>query len=146
MDGLVVYTVELTILNRDVVDSISQLRILITNNHHAIFRFLTGYILHRHITNDGVETTTAYLTRFIIGINLQYSLATLTNPDVADIDVLDDTTSTRVCLDAKHTVQRWRIHFAVFCKDILATTTDFRTDYHTTMTVVKLAVTNNDVL
>ena len=121
MDWLVVHTIELTVLNSDIVDGVSQLRILIANNHHTVFRLLTSDIFHRYIADGGVETTTAHLTRFIVGVKLEDGLATLTNSDVAHIDILDDTTAARVRLDAQHTVEVGRVHLTVLGIDILAT-------------------------
>ena len=146
MDGLVVDAVELTVLDGDVIDGVGQLRILIANNHHAVFRLLAGNILHRHVADGGVEATAANLTWFIVGVQFEDSLATLTNGNVAHIDVLNDTATTGVRLDAEYTVETGRVHLAILGIDILATAGNLRADDYTTMTVVHLTITDNDVL
>ena len=146
MDGLVIDTIELTVLNSDIIDGVSMLRVLIANNHHAVFRLLTGNILHRHIADSGVETTTAHLARFVVGIELEDSLATLTYGNVTHIDILDDTTTATIGLNTQYTVKAGRVHLTVFCIDILTTTADFRANDYATMTIVEFTVTNDDVL
>ena len=121
MDGFVVDAIELTVLNGDIVDGVGQLRILIANNHDAIFRLLASDILHRHIADSGVETTAANLTGLVVGVQFQHCLTTLTNGDVAHIDVLDDTTTARIGFYAEHTVEVGRVHLTVLGIDILAT-------------------------
>ena len=103
--GLTVDTLETTVTHVDIVDGICQLLILIADNHHTVFRLLTGDILHGDITHDGVETATAYLLGFIVGIDLEHRLATLSDGDITHIDILDDPPTTGIGLDTQHTVE-----------------------------------------
>ena len=121
MDGLVVDTIELAVSDGDVVDGIGQFGVFLTHNHHAVFRLLTGNILHRHIADGGVETTTAHLTWLVVGVELEYGLATLTNGHVTHVDILDDTTTAAVGLDTQHALQLWRIHHTIVGIHILTT-------------------------
>ena len=146
MYGLVVDTVERTVLDGNIINGVGMLWILIANNHHTIFRFLTSDILHRDVANGGIETTTANLARFIVGVELEHSLTALPDGNVAHVDILNDATAARVGLDAKHAVQGRRVHLAVLSIDILTATADFRTDDHTAVTIVKLTVADDDVL
>ena len=146
VDGLVVDTVELAVANGDVVHRISQLRVFVAHNHDAVLRLLAGDVLHGDVAYGGIESTTANLAWLVVSIDFQHRLATLTDGDVAHVDVLDDAATARVGLDAQHTVQRGRVHLAVLGIDILATTGNLGTDHHTTMAVVELAIADDDVL
>ena len=114
--------------------------------HHAILRLLAGHILHRHIADGGVEATAAHLTGLVVGIDFQHGLLALANGDVTHVDVLNDAATARVGLDAQHTVQVGRVHLAVLGIDILAATADLRADDHSAVTVLHLAVADDDVL
>ena len=83
---------------------------------------------------------------FVVEVDLQNTLLTDANLDVLHVDVLNDTTSAGVCLDAKHTLQLGGIHHTVMGKDILAAAGYLRSDDHAAMTVLHLAVTDDDVL
>ena len=146
MDGLTIDTVELAVLDSDVIDGIGQLGVVITYNHHTILRLLAGNILHRDVADGRIETTTAHLAGLVVGIDLKHGLATLPNSDVAHVDILDDASTAGVRLDTQHAVQRRGVHLAVVGIDILTTAGDLRTDDHTTVTVVELRVTDNDIL
>ena len=122
MDGLVVNTIELAVAYRDIVDGIGKLRLLITHNHDAILGLLTSNVLHQHIADNGVETAAANLAWLIVRVDFQDGFLALSYRDVAHVDVLDDATTARVGLDAEHTVKGGRVHLAVLCKDVLATT------------------------
>ena len=98
-------TVKLTVADGDIVDGIGQFGVVVAHNHHAIFRLLTGDVLHGHVAYRGVEATTAHLLGLVVGIDFQHGLFALANGDVAHIDVLNDATTTRVGLDAQHTIQ-----------------------------------------
>ena len=146
VDGLAVHPVELTVPDGDVVHRIGQLGVVVTHNHDAIFRLLAGHVLHRHVTNGGVESATAHLARLVVGVDFQYSLLALSYGDVAHVDVLDDATATGVGLDAQHTVQRGRVHLAVLDIHILTATADFRSDDHATVSVLHLTATDDNIL
>ena len=105
MDRLAGDTVELTVPDGDIVDGIGQFGVVVAHNHYAIFRLLTGDVLHGYVAYRGVEATTAHLLGLVVGIDFQHGLFALANGDVAHIDVLDDATTTRVGLDAQHTIQ-----------------------------------------
>ena len=122
MDRLAVNTIELAVAYRDIVDGIGKLRLLITHNHDAILRLLTSNVLHQHIADNGVETAAANLAWIIVRVDFQDGFLALSYRDIAHVDVLDDATTAGVRLDAEHTVQIGRVHLAVLCKDVLATT------------------------
>ena len=144
--GLAIDTLELTVVYIDVINGISQRISFIAHNHHTILRLLAGDILHRHVANGGVETTAANLFGLIIGIDLEYSFLTLAHGDIAHVDVLNDTTTAGVSLDAEHAVEVRRVHLAVLCKHILATAGNLRADDHAAVTVFHHAVADDDVL
>ena len=146
MDGLVLNAIELTVPDRDVVDGIGQVLILVAYNHHTVLRLLACHVLHRHVAYSGIETTTADLLGFIVGIDFQYGLLTLAHGDVAHVDVLNHATTTRIGLDAQHTVQIRRVHLTVLSIDVLTASADLRADDHTTVTVLHLTVADDDVL
>ena len=146
MDGLVVYAVEVAVLDGDVIDGIGQLRVLVADNHHTVFRLLAGDILHRHVAHGGVESAAAHLARLVVGVDFQYGFLALPHGDVAHVDILDDAATARVGLDAQHAVERRRVHLAVLGIDILATAADFRADDHSAVPVVELTVADDDVL
>ena len=146
MDGFVVYTVELTVLDGDVVDCVGQLGVVVAHNHDTIFGLVAGHILHGDVAHRGVETTAANLTRLVVGVDLQHSFAALADNDVAHVDILNDTAAARICLDAQYAVEVGRVHAAVLRIHILATATDFASDDHTTVSVLHLAVADDDVL
>ena len=108
----------MTVLDIDVVNKCIFVE---TDNLHTILRLLTGDILHIHITYDGVVATAANLVVLVVKINLQYALFALANGDVAHVDILDDTTTTAVGLDAQHALQLGRIHHTIVGIHILAT-------------------------
>ena len=105
VDRLAGDAIELAVADGDVVDGIGQLGVVVAHHHNAVFRLLTGDVLHRYVAHRGVETTTAHLIGFVVGIDLQHRLLTLADGDVAHIDVLDDATTTRIGLDAQYTIQ-----------------------------------------
>ena len=43
---------------------------LVAHYHHTILRLLAGHVLHQHVANNGVETTTAYLFGLVVGVYL----------------------------------------------------------------------------
>ena len=146
MHRLLDYTVELTVANGDVVYGVRKRVGLVANDHNAVLRLLTGDILHQHVTYDRIVSATAYLLWLVVGVDLQHCLVTLTYGNVTHVDVLDDTTTTGVCLYTKHALQLWRVHHTIVSIHVLATARDLRTNYHTAMSVLHLAVADDDVL
>ena len=139
----VLHAVELTVLDRDIVD----ISIFVeTNDLYTILRLLTGNILHIDITDDGVVATAADLIVLVVEVDLQNALLAYTYLDIAHVDVLDDATTARVGLDAEYALQFRRVHHAVVSIDILTTTGDLGTNHHTAMTILHLAVADDDVL
>ena len=139
----VLHAVELTVLDRDIVD----ISIFVeTNDLYTILRLLTGNILHIDITDDGVVATAADLIVLVVEVDLQNALLAYTYLDIAHVDVLDDATTTRVGLDAEYALQFGRVHHAVVGIDILTTAGDFGANHYTTMTILHLAVADDDVL
>ena len=96
------HTVELAIFH---VDVIHLAGIGHADHQYTVARLLAGYVLHPYVTYCGVESSAAYLARLIVGIDLQHGFLTLSNSDVAHVDVLDDAAATGVGFYAKHTVQ-----------------------------------------
>ena len=107
VDGLADNTVKLAVANSNIINCVRQLGVFVAHYHNAVLRLLTRHVLHRYVAHSGVETTTANLLWFVVSINLQHGLATLTDCDVAHVDVLNDATTTRVGFDAQYTVQIW---------------------------------------
>ena len=89
MDGLVLNTVELTVLDCDVVDGVGQFLVLVAHNHDAVFRLLARHVLHRHIAYGGIESSAAGFLGLVVGIDFQHGLLTLAYGDVAQVDVLN---------------------------------------------------------
>jgi hypothetical protein len=146
MYRLLDYTVELTVADSDVVYSVRERVGLVANDHDAVLRLLTGDILHQHVAYDRIVSATAYLLWLVVGVDLQHCLVTLTYGNVTHVDVLDDTTTARVGLYAKHTLQLRRVHHTIVSIYVLATARDLRTNYHTAMSVLHLAVADDYVL
>ena len=140
------YTVELTVANGDVVYGVRERVGLVANDHDAVLRLLTGDILHQHVAYDRIISATANLLRLVVGVDLQHCLVTLTYGNVTHVDVLDDTTTTGVCLYTKHALQLWRVHHTIVSIYVLAATRYLRTDNHTTVSVLHLTVADDDVL
>ena len=66
--------------------------------------------------------------------------------DVAGIDILYDTATACVGLDADDTVEVGAVHLAVFGKKVAATASNLATDNHTTMSVLHLTIADDDIL
>ena len=57
----------------------------------------------------------------VVEVDFQYRLLAHTDFDVAGVDILDDTATAGVGLDAYHTLQFRRVHHTVVGKHVLAT-------------------------
>ena len=137
------HTVELTILHEDVIN----VRVFLeTDDLDTVFRLFTGDILHIDIAHGGIVTTTADFVVLVVKIDFQNRLLADTHLHIFHIDILNDATATGIGLDAQHTLQFWGVHDTVMGKDILTTTTDLRTNHHTTMTILHLTIADDDVL
>ena len=139
----VLHAIELTVLDGDIVDVCIFVE---TNDLNTILRLLTGNILHIDVANGGVVSTTADLIVLVVEVDLQNALLAYTYLDIAHVDVLDDATTARVGLDAEYALQFGRVHHAVVGIDILTTAGDFGANHYTTMTILHLAVADDDVL
>ena len=137
------YPVELAVLHQDIVNVGVFVE---TNDLNTILRLLAGDVLHIDVADNGIVASAADLIMLVIEVDLQYALFADTHLDVLHIDVLDDTASTGIRLDAQHTLQLRRVHHTVVGKDILATSGYLRSDNHTAVTVLHLAVADDDVL
>ena len=139
----VLHTIEVTVLYENVID----IGVLFeTDDLYAILRLLAGDILHIDITHGGVVASAADLIVLIVKVDLQHTLLADAYLDITHVDVLDDTATAAVGLDAQHTLQFRRIHHTVVGIDILATARDFGTYHHTTVAVLHLTVADDDVL
>ena len=143
LDRLFHHTVELTVLDVDVVDVLQRVA---ADNQHAVVALLAGDVLYIHIVHDRFETTIAYLFSLVVEVDLHYRLLALTHDDVAHIDVLHLTATAVVGLDTQDALQVWRVHHAVFGIYVLAATRDLTSYHHTAMAVFHLAVADDDVL
>ena len=95
VDGLADNTVELAVANSNIINCVRLLGVFVAHYHNAVLRLLACHVLHCHVADGGVETATAHLLRFVVGIDLEHGLATLADGDVAHVDVLDDATAAR---------------------------------------------------
>ncbi len=91
-------------------------------------------------------TALSRLVWLVNEVDTHYCLAALANLDVTHVDILVDTATASVCLDAQHAVEVWRVHLAVLCKDVLHAAADLRTYYHAAVAVLHGAVAHDDVL
>ena len=139
---LVLHSIEGTVLDMYIVDIAFLIQSVEQN---AVLRLLTGDILHVDIAHCRYETTLCLLFWLVNEVDTKNSFTTLTYGNIAHIDAISHSTTTGVGLDTKHTIEIWRVHLAVFCKYILHTCTDFRTDYHTSVTVSHSTSTHNDI-
>ena len=133
---------EVTVFNSNVVNILDLVQ---ADDQYTIVTLLAGYILHVYLANSRLEATIADFLSLVVEINLQYCLTTLTNSNVAHVDILNQTTTAVVSLDSQYTLKVRRVHVAVLCIYILASTRNLRTDNYTTMTIFHLTVTDDDV-
>ena len=114
----ILHTIEVAVLDEDIID----IGILLeADDLYTVLRLLTGHILHIDITHGGVVATAADLIMLIVKVDLQDTLLADTHLDILHVDVLDDTTTTAVGLDAEHALQLRGVHHTVMGIDILAT-------------------------
>ena len=137
------HTIEATVPDCDVVHEGVFFE---ANDLHAVARLLAGDILHEHIPDGRVVASTANLVVLVVEVDFQDTLPTLSYLYTAHIDILDDASSARIGLDAQHAVQIGRVHHTVVGKHVLAAARDLAADDHAAMTVLHLAVTDDDVL
>jgi len=78
-------------------------------------------------------------------LDLQHSLTALSYLDVAHVDILNDAASTVVGLDAQHTLEIGRVHHAILGEDILTASGNLRSDDNGPMSVLHLAVADDDI-
>ena len=142
LDWLLLYTVELTVLDVDVVNILYSVT---ANDENTIVALLAGNVFYIHIANGWFETTVANFLRLVIEVDFYYSFATLTYLDTAHVDVLNQSATAIIGLDAEDTVQMRRVHLAVFSVDILASAGNLRPDNHTSVTIFHLAVADDDI-
>ena len=98
------HSVEAAVAHVDVID----VCVLFKSNYlHTIFRLLAGDILHEHLSHSRVVSAAADFLRFVVEVDFQHTFPTLSYRDIPDIDVLNDTSTTGVSLDAEHAVEIW---------------------------------------
>ena len=134
---------ESTILHVDVIDVVC---IIQTIEQDAIFTLLASHILHVHVANGWIESTRSVFFRVVVQVDTQNSLLALSHFYVTHVNVLRNTTSTRIALNTQYTVEIGRIHFAILYEYVIATTSNLRTNYHASMTVFHHAIAHDDVL
>ena len=142
LDRLLLNAIKLAVLHGDVAHI---LHLVTADDEGAVVALLASHVLHINLAHTRFETTVAYLLRLVVEVDFQDSLLALSHGDVAHVDVLDDTATAVVGLDAEDAFEVRRVHHAVFSKDILATTGDFTSDDHAAMTVLHLAMADDDV-
>ena len=113
---------------------------------HTILRLIAGDILHIDVANGGVVATTANLIVLVVEVDFQDRLLADAYLDVAHVDILDDATTTGVGLDTQYALQLGRVHHTIVGIHILTTARDLRAYHHATMSVLHLAIADDDVL
>ena len=83
---------------------------------------------------------------FVVEVDFQHTLLADPHLNIFHVNILDDATATGVGLDAQHTLQFGRVHDTVVGVDILTASTDFTANDHTTVTILHLTVTDDDIL
>ncbi len=136
-------TLEMAVLHRHVAHVLDVRQ---SDDLHAILAFLARHVLHVDLSHGRLKPPVAYLLGFVIEIDTQHGLVTLSHGDIAHVDILDHATPTVVGLDAEHAVQVGRIHVTVLREHVAAAARDLRPDHHAAVTVEHLAVANDDIL
>ena len=145
VDTLVGDAIELAVLYIYVIDGICEFLVLVSYYHYAVLALLACHVLHVNVLHRGIESAAAHLLRLVVGVYLQHSLLALSHFYVAEVDVLDDAATTRVCLDAEHALKVGRVHLAVLYEHILASARNLAAYYHAAVTVLHCAVPDDDV-
>ena len=70
----------------------------------------------------------------------------MTYRNVAEIHILYNASTARVCLDAEHAVEVRTVHRTVLYKHVAASARILGTKHHTAMTILHVAVADDDVL
>ena len=143
LDSLFLHTVKLTVINMNVVNLICIVK---TVDKHTILTLLAGDIAHINISHRGDVAALCLLVRLIREVDAHHSLTALADGNIADIDILGDTSTAGIGLDTEHAVEIRRVHLTVLSKDILHSTGDFGTYDDAAVAVLHLTVADDDVL
>ena len=122
------------------------LHLVSADDEHAIVALLAGHILHAHLAHGRLEATVAQLSWLVVEVDFQDGFLALAHGDVAHIDVLDESATAVVGLDAEDALQVRGVHHAVLGVYILASARDLRADDHAAMSIFHLAIADDDVL
>lgn len=141
--GAFLHVVELAVVDLNVVDIIRAFETYIVNTEVTAF---AGNVLTEDVAHRGREAAVANLAVLILKIDAQDGFAAHADLDVANKDILDDTTAAITGLNADNTVEVGAVHFTILYIEVLVTARNFATDDNATVTVIHLAVAHDDVL
>ena len=103
-------------------------------------KILAGDIAHINISHRGDVAALCLLVRLIREVDAHHGLTALADGNIADIDILGDTSAAGIGLDAEHAVEIRRVHLTVLSKDILHSAGDFGTYNDAAVAFVSLPV------
>ncbi len=141
-DGLLLHTIETAVAHGDVLHIDGGVE---SDDKDAVVAPVAGHVFHRHVAHQRIEASKASLTGLIVEVDLQHSLTALSYLDVAHVDVLNDAASAIVGLDAQYALEIGRVHHAILGEDILTASGNLRSDDHGPMSVLHLAVADDDI-
>ena len=113
------YAIELAVVNMNVVNFISFVK---TIDKNAVFALLARYIAHVHVSHSRYMPSFCGFVGLISKVDSHNSFAALSHLNVAYIDIFGNSSAACIGLDSQYTVKVWRIHFAVFCKNVFDAT------------------------
>ncbi len=113
---------------------------------HSIFALLTGDVLKVDVAHCGQIAAAANLVVLIVEVNFQHRLGALSHGDVACVDVFDHAAAASVGLYAYHSLKAGTVHLVVLGKHIAASAGNLTADNHTAVSILHLAVADDDVL
>ena len=143
INRLLLHTVPSAVVHMDIIHILHRIE---RHNHHTIFALLASHVVHKHVANRRIETSAAHFLWLIVEIDFQHRLLALTYFHIAEIHILNDATSTTICLDAKYALQIRTVHRTVLHKHLLTTARDLRTNHYTAMSIFHDAVADDKIL
>ena len=111
------HTIEAAVLDVDVINVGNTVE---GNDEHAVLTLIASDVLDVDVAHCRHETAAADFLGLIVEVDFQNRFAALSYLDVAGINVLNDTATASVGLDAYNAVEIGTVHLAVLGKQVAA--------------------------
>ena len=111
------HTIEAAVLDVDVINVGNTVE---GNDEHAVLALVASDVLDVDVAYCRQETAAADFLGLIVEVDFQNRFAALSYLDVAGINVLNDTATASVGLDAYNAVEIGTVHLAVLGKQVAA--------------------------